>query len=74
MRSPSRRAGAARRAPDADEAEVSTGDGIVFAGRSSVHAVALVCGPARARRAAPHDVKRVLSDLAARTLRRREAA
>src|SRR3954469_18816377 len=41
-------AGPARRRlaalPDADEAEVSTGDGIVFAGRSSSHAVVLVCG------------------------------
>jgi hypothetical protein len=49
--------------PDADEAEVSTGDGIVFAGRSSSHAVVLVCGRLALGALHRYDVRRVLGDL-----------
>jgi hypothetical protein len=49
--------------PDADEVEVSTGDGIVFAGRSSNHAVVLVCGRLALGALHRYDVKRVLGDL-----------
>src|SRR5919197_1822395 len=49
--------------PDADEAEVATGDGIVFAGRSSGHAVVLVCGRLALGALHRYDVRRVLGDL-----------
>src|SRR4051794_4358589 len=49
--------------PDADESEVVTGDGIVFAGRSSSHAVVIVCGRLALGALHRYDVRRVLGDL-----------
>jgi hypothetical protein len=60
--------------PDADEAEVFTGDGIVFAGRSSSHAVVLVCGRLALGALHRYDVKRVLRDLDGPHAEGREAA
>jgi hypothetical protein len=49
--------------PSADEAEVATGDGIVFAARSSRHAVVLVCGRLALGALHRYDLRRVLGDL-----------
>jgi hypothetical protein len=50
--------------PDADEAEVSTGDGIVFAARSDAHAVVVVCGRLALGALHRYDLRRVLAELA----------
>jgi hypothetical protein len=50
--------------PDADEAEVATGDGIVFAARSDEHAVVVVCGRLALGALHRYDLRMVLSDLA----------
>jgi hypothetical protein len=49
--------------PDADEVEVATADGIVFAVRSSQHAVVLVCGRLALGSLHRYDLRMVLSDL-----------
>jgi hypothetical protein len=49
--------------PDADEAEVSTGEGIVFAARSGEHAVVLVCGRLALGALHRYDLRVVLGDL-----------
>src|SRR3954469_11677552 len=49
--------------PAADEAEGAPGDGIVFAARSSRHAVVLVCGRLALGALHRYDLRRVLGDL-----------
>jgi hypothetical protein len=65
---PEELAGPARRllaaAPDADEIEVATGDGIVFAARSARHALVLVCGRLALPSLHRYDLRLVLADLA----------
>src|SRR3954470_14578386 len=49
--------------PHVEEGEVATADGIVFAGRSSRHAVVLVCGRLALGALHRYDLRRVLGDL-----------
>jgi hypothetical protein len=49
--------------PDADEAEVATSEGIVFAARSAEHAVVVVCGRLALGALHRYDLRMVLSDL-----------
>src|SRR3954467_4835198 len=49
--------------PDADEAEVATGDGIVFAARAGGHAAVLVCGRLALGALHRYDLRMVLGDL-----------
>jgi len=51
-------------APDADEVEVSTAEGSVFAARSDDHAVVLVCGRFALPALVRFDLRMVLGDLA----------
>jgi hypothetical protein len=64
-------AGAARdllaAAGDAEEAQVSTADGAVFAARSDRHALVVVCGRFALPSLIRHDLRRVLADLGAVT-------
>jgi hypothetical protein len=48
---------------EADEAEVATGDGIVFAARSGSHAAVVVCGRLALGALHRYDLRRVLADL-----------
>jgi hypothetical protein len=50
--------------PDADDIEVSTADGSVFAARSDGHAVVLVCGRFALPALVRFDLRMVLGDLA----------
>ena len=63
-------AGAARdlleAAGAAEEAQVSTADGAVFAARSEAHALVVVCGRFALPSLIRHDLRRVLADLAER--------
>jgi hypothetical protein len=49
--------------PDAEEVEVATADGIVFAARSDEHAVVLVCGRLALGALHRYDLRMVLADL-----------
>ena len=51
-------------APEADDLEVSTGEGSVFAARSDDHAVVLVCGRFALPALVRFDLRMVLGDLA----------
>jgi hypothetical protein len=51
-------------APDADDLEVSTAEGSVFAARSDDHAVVLVCGRFTLPALVRFDLRMVLGDLA----------
>jgi len=51
-------------APEADDLEVSTGEGVVFAARSDAHAVVLVCGRFALPSLVRFDLRMVLGDLA----------
>jgi len=51
-------------APEADDLEVSTGDGTVFAAGSEDHAVVLVCGRFALPALVRFDLRMVLGDLA----------
>jgi hypothetical protein len=51
-------------APDADDVEVSTAEGSVFAARSDTHAVVLVCGRFALPALVRFDLRMVLGDLA----------
>jgi hypothetical protein len=51
-------------APDAEDLEVSTAEGSVFAARSDEHAVVLVCGRFALPALVRFDLRMVLSDLA----------
>jgi hypothetical protein len=52
-------------AGDAEEAQVSTADGAVFASRSDRHAIVVVCGRFALPSLLRHDLRRVLADLRA---------
>jgi hypothetical protein len=51
-------------APDAEEVQVSTADGAVFAARSDRHAVVVVCGRLALPSLIRYDLRLVLADLA----------
>jgi len=51
-------------APEAEDVEVSTADGSVFAARSDTHAVVLVCGRFALPALVRFDLRLVLGDLA----------
>ena len=51
-------------APEADDVEVSTAEGSVFAARSDTHAVVLVCGRYALPALVRFDLRLVLGDLA----------
>ena len=51
-------------APEADDVEVSTAEGSVFAARSDTHAVVLVCGRYALPALVRFDLRVVLTDLA----------
>ena len=51
-------------APEADDLEISTAQGAVFAARSDAHAVVLVCGRLALPALVRFDLRMVLADLA----------
>ena len=61
-------------APEADELEVSTADGSVFAARSDRHALVLVCGRFALPALMRYDLRMVLADLAGAAPGRRVSA
>src|SRR5688500_2935101 len=52
-----------RAAPPDREVEVTTADGVVFAARSSTHAVVVACGTFALSGLQRHDLRTVLADL-----------